>query len=197
MRSHRRTTLTVALAVAGTFATLGAQQPAHVDTPRDQWQRVADISPELGATAGSHIADLGAGSGFFTSRLAESRRATGRVYAVDVNPVSLRELKETLGPDIRTSRSFAAMRTIRISRRPPRWRADRERVPRVRRVPGCWRASFGAQAGRTTGPGRADPAHRDTTRTAQTKRHTIAIEFAEADLKRAGFEILRPGTSPS
>ena len=76
-----------------------AQQREHAETPREQWQRVPDILRELGAVPGAHIADLGAGSGFFTTRIAKAVGPDGRVYAVDVNPISIRELKESLGTD--------------------------------------------------------------------------------------------------
>ena len=77
-----------------------AQQREHSETPREQWQRVPHVLRELGATPGAHIADLGAGSSFFTTRIAKAVRAGGRVYAVDVNPIRFRELKEALPPDL-------------------------------------------------------------------------------------------------
>jgi len=50
---------------------------------RLQIQRVMDL---LGIKHGSSVADLGAGSGWFTARAAARVGATGTVYAEDINP---------------------------------------------------------------------------------------------------------------
>src|SRR5687768_2471472 len=42
------------------------------ESRRDDWQRVADIVAALGAAAGSHVADVGAGDGYFTTRLSKA-----------------------------------------------------------------------------------------------------------------------------
>lgn len=54
---------------------------------RLQINRVMDI---LGITAGKSVADIGAGSGWFTVRAAKRVGGTGLVYAVDINPESIR-----------------------------------------------------------------------------------------------------------
>ncbi|HEX4427529.1 MAG TPA: class I SAM-dependent methyltransferase [Terriglobales bacterium] len=51
-----------------------------------QVQRVMDI---LGIKEGVHVADIGAGSGWFTVRAAKCVGNTGMVYAVDINPESI------------------------------------------------------------------------------------------------------------
>lgn len=57
---------------------------------RLQINRVMDI---LGATAGKSVADIGAGSGWFTVRAAR-RVGDGTVYAVDINPEAVRYIKD-------------------------------------------------------------------------------------------------------
>jgi arsenite methyltransferase len=55
-------------------------------TGRDRWQfpdRVLDV---LALQPGDRVADLGAGGGYFTFRLADAVGPTGRVYAVDTDP---------------------------------------------------------------------------------------------------------------
>jgi SAM-dependent methyltransferase len=54
---------------------------------RLQINRVMDI---LGVTSGKSVADIGAGSGWFTVRAAERVGEGGIVYAVDINPESIR-----------------------------------------------------------------------------------------------------------
>lgn len=44
----------------------------------------------LGITAGKSVADIGAGSGWFTVRAARRVGDTGTVYAVDINPEAVR-----------------------------------------------------------------------------------------------------------
>ncbi len=51
-----------------------------------QVQRVMDI---LGIKKGAHVADIGAGSGWFAVRAAKRVGSTGVVYAVDINPESI------------------------------------------------------------------------------------------------------------
>jgi predicted methyltransferase/thioredoxin-related protein len=56
---------------------------------RDSWQRPAYVLDELGITAGSYVADVGAGEGYFTMHLADRVGTEGRVYAVDINNAAL------------------------------------------------------------------------------------------------------------
>ena len=58
---------------------------------RLQINRVMDI---LGITAGKSVADIGAGSGWFTVRAAKRVGAGAAVYAVDINPEAVRYISE-------------------------------------------------------------------------------------------------------
>jgi predicted methyltransferase len=51
---------------------------------RDVWQRPEEIMDALQIAEGSVVADLGAGSGWFTIRLARRVLPTGKVYAEDI-----------------------------------------------------------------------------------------------------------------
>ena len=53
---------------------------------REQWQKPDQIMDALAIADGSVVADLGAGSGWFTIRLARRVGPLGRVYAEDVQP---------------------------------------------------------------------------------------------------------------
>ncbi|HEX4604283.1 MAG TPA: methyltransferase domain-containing protein, partial [Candidatus Angelobacter sp.] len=69
------------------------------DKDRDgklQVQRVMDI---LGVKEGAHVADIGAGSGWFTVRAAKRVGSTGIVYAVDINPESIVYIKRRIRRD--------------------------------------------------------------------------------------------------
>jgi len=61
-------------------------------TPRDGWQKVAEIFAAMGVREGSRVADVGAGGGFLTVRLSEAVGELGRVYAEDISERALRGL---------------------------------------------------------------------------------------------------------
>lgn len=56
------------------------------DPGRDEWQKPDLVVDSLGLKLGDEVADLGAGSGYFTIRLARVVGPAGKVYAVDVDP---------------------------------------------------------------------------------------------------------------
>jgi len=69
---------------------------------RDVWQKPERIMDALGIADGSKVADVGAGGGWFTVRLARRVGPNGRVYAEDVQPQMLeatrrRAARERLG----------------------------------------------------------------------------------------------------
>ncbi|MCL4845739.1 MAG: methyltransferase domain-containing protein [Acidobacteria bacterium] len=85
------------LVIAGVVAALSAQErPRHgrlfppqdlgvLEGPdRDAWQMPGEIMDALGIGDGSVVADLGAGGGWFTVRLARRVGPNGLVYAEDV-----------------------------------------------------------------------------------------------------------------
>jgi arsenite methyltransferase len=60
---------------------------AMLDDPkRDAYQKPHEVLTALKLKEGEVIADIGAGSGYFTFRLAHHIGDAGRVYAVDVSP---------------------------------------------------------------------------------------------------------------
>jgi len=54
------------------------------DPERNAWQKPDLVIDSLGLKQGDEVADLGAGSGYFTFRLARAVGLTGKVYAVDL-----------------------------------------------------------------------------------------------------------------
>ncbi len=68
---------------------------AFLDDPqRDAYQKPYEVIAALGLKHGEVIADIGAGSGYFTSRLAQHVGETGKVYAVDVSPEMILHLNQ-------------------------------------------------------------------------------------------------------
>src|SRR5206468_4477302 len=60
---------------------------------RDQWQKPDLIMDALGIADGSIVADLGAGGGWFTVRLARRVGPNGLVYAEDIQPQMIDAIK--------------------------------------------------------------------------------------------------------
>ncbi len=56
------------------------------DPARDAYQKPQQVVMSLGLKEGETIADIGAGSGYFTFRFSHHVGESGRVYAVDINP---------------------------------------------------------------------------------------------------------------
>ena len=63
-------------------------------TQRDTWQRPVRVMEELGIRAGAMVADVGAGSGYFTFRLAARVGPKGKVYAQDLDEKVLAQIRE-------------------------------------------------------------------------------------------------------
>jgi predicted methyltransferase len=63
---------------------------------RDEEQRPDEVIRTMGLRDGEVVADLGAGSGYFTRRLAQAVAPSGRVYAVDIQPEMIALLKSNL-----------------------------------------------------------------------------------------------------
>jgi SAM-dependent methyltransferase len=65
------------------------------DSPgRDERLQINRVMEILGVAPGKVVADIGAGSGWFTVRAAKRVTATGTVYAVDINPEAIRYINQ-------------------------------------------------------------------------------------------------------
>ncbi|MGH7166001.1 MAG: methyltransferase domain-containing protein, partial [Nitrospiraceae bacterium] len=115
-RRHARwavTTLTVLVWLALSSGALAQHQPADqsqhrrpadikeyiesLERPdRDRDQKPSQVIEALALKLGMAVADLGAGSGYFTRRFVETVANTGKVYAIDVEQEMLTYAKESL-----------------------------------------------------------------------------------------------------
>lgn len=94
MRGRR--TIAGILAVGLVLATgCGAiKRCAYSGPGRDEWQQPERVVAALELRGGERVADLGAGGGYFTFRLADAVGPEGIVYAVDVDPDMVDYLRE-------------------------------------------------------------------------------------------------------
>jgi predicted methyltransferase len=75
----RRLISAVILLTLAAFAQYGSDTPQ-----RDNWQHPNEVMDALGIRAGSTVADIGAGRGYFTFRMAERVGTDGKVYSEDI-----------------------------------------------------------------------------------------------------------------
>jgi len=61
---------------------------------RDAWQKPAEVVAALDLKPGQRAADIGAGSGYFSVRLAQAVGKSGKVYAVDIQQDLIDHLNE-------------------------------------------------------------------------------------------------------
>jgi arsenite methyltransferase len=66
------------------------------DPKRDAYQKPSEVVTALGLREGEIIADIGAGSGYFSFRLAHQVGGKGRIYAVDVSPEMILHLNRRI-----------------------------------------------------------------------------------------------------
>jgi predicted methyltransferase len=82
----RRTTAIGVLVAAIASGCTSLKRFAYEGFGRDRWQQPERVVRALAVRPGSRVADLGAGGGYFTFRLADAVGPEGVVYAVDVDP---------------------------------------------------------------------------------------------------------------
>jgi ubiquinone/menaquinone biosynthesis C-methylase UbiE len=66
------------------------------DPARDAYQKPHEVMEALHVKEGEVIADIGAGSGYFTLRLSHHVGSTGHVYGVDISPDMIRHLNRRI-----------------------------------------------------------------------------------------------------
>lgn len=80
-------------AVHHSFADAPAWAKAFDDPGRDAWQKPDDVIRALALAPDARVADLGAGTGYFTVRLARAL-PQGRIYGIDVEPDMVKYLDD-------------------------------------------------------------------------------------------------------
>ena len=86
---------------------------------RDEWQQPERVVEALDLSPGQWVADLGAGGGYFSFRLADAVGAGGRVYAIDVDPGMLSYLDDRIESD-----DYSNLETVRADFDDPRVPGD-------------------------------------------------------------------------
>lgn len=187
--------LTVGLLVAGTGGRVAGQSasPNQQETARETWQRVPEIFGAMAVASGAIVADVGAGDGFLTARLARAVGPTGRVFAVDVEDRAVERLRARVVADELTN-----VTVVKGDADDPHLAAAsldaavivnayHEMVDHQAMLRGL-RAAL-KPGGRLIIVEPMSDKRSKTTRDQQTKVHEIAAAFVEQEARDAGFLI--------
>ena len=184
--------VTAATAGLAIVVVIGCQSSR--DETREEWQKVPEIFEALGIRTGSSVADVGAGGGFFTTRLARAVGPAGKVYAVDVSADDLRRLREQATKD-----GLSQVEVISGERNDPRlpegsldaalivnayheMREHQAMLAAIRRAL--------KPAGRLVIVEPIVENRRGESRERQASSHEIEPGFVQTDLRKAGFDVV-------
>lgn len=186
--------VSVAALVIGLTAAPVSAQPMPGEQNRESWQRTPDIFAALGVRPGAVIADVGAGQGYFTERLAKALAPNGKVYAVDISATALRQLQDR----IRTA-GLTNVEVVHGDVADPKLPAAAldaaliinayHEMTEHQAVLANIRAAL-KPAGRLVIVEPISDARRDGTRDSQTRQHQIASHFVQEEARAAGFRIV-------
>ena len=163
------------------------------NSDRDAWQRVPDVMAALAIGTGSRVADVGAGSGYFTSHLAREVGADGRVFAVEISESELSRLGRLAAND-----GFENIKIVRGETDDPRLPAQsldavlvvdayHEMIEYEAMLAGMYSA---LKVGGRLVILDLVPTDGSTSRDNQVDRHRIGIDLVEQEVRAAGFEVL-------
>lgn len=165
------------------------------EATREAWQNVPKILEALGAVPGAVVADVGAGDGFFTIRLARAVGPKGRVHAVDVSSSALEKLRARVAdekltnvvvtegsawdPRLATATLDAAL-IINSYHEMTEYRAMLTNLRKALKPDG-----------RLVIVEPISDKRRDRPRDTQTKQHEIGAEHVQQEAREAGFRVAR------
>jgi precorrin-6B methylase 2 len=177
--------------VLALLAQVSAQKSGTTERDREQWQKVPEIFAAMRVAPGRRVADVGAGSGFFTVRLSSAVGTSGRVFAVDINPRLLHELQERV-----TREKLQNVEVIAAEPDNPRLPASLDAVLIVNAYHEMDAHQKDTIRQALTLDGRlviVEPIARtreQTSRAEQRENHEIALGYVVDDLQQAGFRII-------
>ena len=190
----RRIAAMVALSSVLTIAPVWAQDirpRTHNETPREQWQKVHEIFAAMQLKPGAAVADIGAGNGFFTTRLAAAVGQKGRVLAVDIGADALRRLRARVDSD--GLKNVEVIEGAVDDPKLPVASLDAALIVNAYHEMTEHQAML-ANIRKALKPGGrlviVEPiglARREATRDQQVRSHEIAIDFVRDDARAAGF----------
>jgi predicted methyltransferase len=187
--------------VALTASAQESADPPRGEAQRESWQKVDEIFRAMGVKPGAAVADIGAGSGFFTRRLSTAVGAQGRVHAVEVGAEPLKRLRARVD-----SEKLSNVRIIEAAVDDPKLPAgslDAALIVNAYHEMTAHQAMMTRIRAALKPGGRLvivepiSPARRGSTRAEQTQSHEIDARFVRKEARDAGFhgiELVDPFT---
>jgi cyclopropane fatty-acyl-phospholipid synthase-like methyltransferase len=161
---------------------------------RDAWQKPQELVKQLNIRKGSQVADIGCHEGYMTFKLAKEVGESGKVFAVDVNQSKLDKLKEHI--EQRKVNNITLVKGDYDNPKLPSNALDAVIIlDTYHEMDDHDKILLHIKAALKPG-GRlvlCEPIAEDRknpTRSEQEKKHELGINFAWADLEKAGFKIL-------
>src|SRR5919106_455113 len=179
---------------ASLWFALPAVATGQDESHRDEWQRVPDVLVALGAGPGAHVADIGAGRGYFTHHLRHALGETGRVYAVDISRTEVARLRAELDRD--SVRNVDVILGQADDPRLPYGSLNGVLIVNAYHEMTEHGAMLAAVRPALRPAGRLvildiPPPDSVAGRAAQTERHQIHIDLVAGELVQAGFQVLQ------
>jgi predicted methyltransferase len=164
---------------------------AQHDVKRDGWQKVETIFEAMALKPGAVVADVGAGGGYFTSRLSKAVGGSGRVYALDIDADALRRLRSRISEEQLTN--VEAVQTVADDTKLPPGSIDAALIVNAYHEMKNHQAMLASIKAALKPGGRlviVEPisaSRRAGPRDLQTGAHEIAIDFVRNEAREAGF----------
>jgi ubiquinone/menaquinone biosynthesis C-methylase UbiE len=171
-----------------------AASRATMESRREAWQKVDDVFKAMGVKPGAVVADIGAGEGFFTARLARAVGASGRVYAVDVSARSLANLRKRVSDEQLTNVEVVEGGTD--DPKLPAGTLDAALIVNAYHEMNEHQAMLTKIKASLKPDGRLviiepiAPARREAARADQTRTHEIAVDYVQKEAREAGFRVM-------
>ena len=189
-----RRSFAVAALLAVTAAAPAQSQDIFSTAVRDGWQRSADIIAALGTVSGKRIVDLAAGDGYLTRHLSRAVGPRGSVIVVEISDSAIARLTRMAAD------SFRNVTVVRGTEKDPMLPRDLDGVA----ILNSYHEITEIQATLTAIHGALKPGARlvlvdnngfgdwnARPREWQTSHHAINPAIVEAEVKAAGFTIVK------
>jgi len=171
-----------------------ASTAANAQERREKAIRLPDILEALTISRGSRVADIGAGEGFFTARLARKVGTEGRIFAIDIDEkYAIPKLKELVQKE--SLENVALIQSVPADPKLSTASIDAALMVNVYHEVEPFREMLGHVLAALKPGGRFvivdNMPHKTKSRPRadQTKNHVLSPDLAEPEFRAAGFEI--------